>query len=40
MRVLLVEDDRMIGESMQAALRDAVYGVDWALDGESSSGWR
>jgi len=36
MRVLLVEDDRMIGESMQAALRDAGYGVDWALDGESA----
>src|ERR1700693_5194923 len=36
MRVLLVEDDRMIGESMQAALKDASYGVDWVLDGESA----
>ena len=41
MRVLLVEDDRMIGESMQAVLRDAGYGVDWALDGEAAlSGFR
>ncbi len=36
MRVLLVEDDRMIGESMQDALNDAGYGVDWALDGETA----
>lgn len=33
MRVLLVEDDGMIGEAVQAALRDASYAVDWVNDG-------
>jgi two-component system, OmpR family, response regulator len=33
MRVLLVEDDRMIGESIQGALRDDSYAVDWVRDG-------
>src|SRR5207253_10034488 len=33
MRVLLVEDDAMIGESVQAALQDAAYAVDWVRDG-------
>jgi two-component system OmpR family response regulator len=33
MRILLVEDDRMIGEAVQVALRDATYAVDWATDG-------
>lgn len=33
MRVLLVEDDRMIGEAMQAALKDASLAVDWLRDG-------
>jgi len=36
MRVLLVEEDRTIGESMQDALNVAGYGVDWMLDGESA----
>lgn len=36
MRVLLAEDDRMIGELMKTALNDASYGVDWVLDGESA----
>ncbi len=33
MRVLLVEDDRMIGEAIQSALQDATYAVDWTRDG-------
>ncbi|MDR3096061.1 MAG: response regulator transcription factor [Paraburkholderia sp.] len=33
MRVLLVEDDPMIGEAVQAALKDASYAVDWVMDG-------
>ena len=36
MRVLLVEDDRMIGEAVQVALRDASYAVDWAHDGSAA----
>ncbi|NUT61393.1 response regulator transcription factor [Herbaspirillum sp. C9C3] len=34
MRVLLVEDDAMIGEAIQAALKDASYAVDWVKDGQ------
>jgi two-component system, OmpR family, response regulator len=34
MRVLLVEDDLMIGEAVEAALKDASYGVDWVRDGK------
>lgn len=33
MRVLLVEDDQMIGESIAAALKDAAYATDWVKDG-------
>jgi two-component system, OmpR family, response regulator len=33
MRVLLVEDDRMIGEAIGSALKDAAYAVDWVRDG-------
>jgi two-component system, OmpR family, response regulator len=33
MRVLLIEDDRMIGAAMQQALKDAAYAVDWVTDG-------
>jgi two-component system OmpR family response regulator len=36
MRILLVEDDRMIGEAVSVALRDAAYAVDWVQDGESA----
>ena len=35
MRVLLVEDDAMIGEAMLGALEDAAYAVDWVLDGQA-----
>jgi two-component system OmpR family response regulator len=33
MRVLLVEDDSMIGEAIQDALKDAAYAVDWVKNG-------
>lgn len=36
MRILLVEDDRMIGEAVSLALRDAAYAVDWVQDGETA----
>ncbi len=36
MRILLVEDDRMIGEAISVALRDAAYAVDWVRDGETA----
>lgn len=34
MRVLLVEDDPMIGEAIQGALKDASYAVDWVKNGQ------
>lgn len=37
MRVLLVEDDTMIGEAVQAALKDAAYAVDWVRDGPAAT---
>ncbi len=33
MRILLVEDDPMIGEAVSTALKDAAYAVDWVTDG-------
>ena len=36
MRVLLVEDDRMIGETIESALQDATYAVDWVHDGAAA----
>jgi DNA-binding response OmpR family regulator len=36
MRVLLVEDDRMIGESIRTALRQDGSAVDWVRDGHSA----
>ena len=33
MRLLLVEDDPMIGAGVQRALRDEGYTVDWVRDG-------
>jgi two-component system OmpR family response regulator len=36
MRVLLVEDDPMIGQAVQQALRDASYAVDWIRDGQAA----
>jgi two-component system OmpR family response regulator len=37
MRILLVEDDSMIGEAVAVALKDAAYAVDWAKDGAVAS---
>ncbi len=36
MRVLLVEDDHLIGKAVEQALRDAAYAVDWVQDGASA----
>ena len=36
MRILLVEDDAMIGDSIQGALKDASYAVDWVKDGPAA----
>jgi len=36
MRLLLVEDDRMIGESLVRGLRDDGYAVDWVRDGAAA----
>ncbi|MCX7079059.1 MAG: response regulator transcription factor [Pseudomonas sp.] len=33
MRILLVEDDPMIGDAIQGALKDASYAADWVRDG-------
>lgn len=34
MRVLLIEDDRMVGAAVEQALKDAAYAVDWVTEGE------
>ena len=36
-RILLVEDDLMIGEAVSVALKDAAYAVDWVKDGATAS---
>ena len=36
MRVLLVEDDPMIGKAIQAALKDASYAADWVKNGQTA----
>jgi two-component system response regulator QseB len=36
MRILLVEDDRMIAEGVRKALRGEGFAVDWVQDGESA----
>jgi two-component system response regulator QseB len=36
-RVLLVEDDGMIGHGLQTALRQSGFAVDWVRDGQSAS---
>src|SRR5271157_4970122 len=37
MRALLAEDDRMIGEAVANALKDASYAVDWVRDGDAAN---
>jgi two-component system OmpR family response regulator len=36
MRVLLVEDDPMVGEAIQGALKDASYAADWVKNGPTA----
>jgi two-component system, OmpR family, response regulator len=36
-RVLLVEDDQMLGSAVLQALHDAAYAVDWVQDGATAS---
>lgn len=36
MRVLLVEDDAMIGEAIREALQDASYAADWVRNGQTA----
>lgn len=36
MRLLLVEDDRLLGDGIKEGLIDAGYTVDWLTDGESA----
>jgi two-component system OmpR family response regulator/two-component system response regulator QseB len=36
MRLLLAEDDTILGSSLKSALETQGYGVDWAKDGESA----
>ena len=36
MKILLIEDDHMIGASLVLGLRDDQYTVDWVRDGESA----
>ena len=36
MRILLVEDDRLLGDGLQAGLAQAGYAVDWLRDGEAA----
>ncbi|HQX08666.1 MAG TPA: response regulator [Zoogloea sp.] len=36
MRILLVEDDRMLGDGVQAGLGAAGFTVDWVRDGEAA----
>lgn len=36
MRVLLIEDDHMIGEAIQGALKDASYAADWVKNGQTA----
>jgi two-component system, OmpR family, response regulator len=36
-RILLIEDDAMIGEAVRVALCDQAYAVDWVRDGEAAA---
>lgn len=36
MRILLVEDDCMVGAAVAQALKDAAYAVDWVKDGRTA----
>lgn len=36
MRILLIEDDRMVGAAVAQALKDAGYAVDWVTEGRTA----
>lgn len=36
MRVLLIEDDSMIGDAIHGALKDAAYAADWVTNGQTA----
>jgi len=36
MRILVVEDDALLGDAIQAGLRQSGYAVDWMKDGISA----
>ena len=36
MRILLVEDDRLLGEGLAAGLRQAGFAIDWLTDGQAA----
>jgi DNA-binding response OmpR family regulator len=36
MRILVVEDDALLGDALQAGLREAGYAVDWLRDGAAA----
>ena len=36
MRILLVEDDRMIADAVSANLKDSHYAVDWVNNGKTA----
>ncbi|MEQ1897887.1 MAG: response regulator transcription factor [Vicinamibacterales bacterium] len=36
MRILLVEDDRLLGDAVQAGLRQAGFAVEWVTDGHEA----
>ena len=36
MRVLLVEDDELLGDGLRAGLKQAGYTIDWVTDGQSA----
>jgi DNA-binding response OmpR family regulator len=38
MRILLVEDDTMIGDSVRSALKHVGFAVDWVRDGRAAQG--
>ena len=36
MRILLIEDDAMIGKALLSGLADAGFAVDWVTDGRAA----
>ena len=36
MRVLLVEDDELLGDGLKTGLKQAGYTTDWVMDGQSA----